>query len=104
MYSVTTGSLMRRVLFSSSIAYPLPILISLSVEYQLPIPRPPISRFPTALMSAWLPALTPGTVWPGATVGWVFPLEAFELLGGGVLVSSLTSGVGSVGVGVVCGG
>jgi len=31
-------------------------------------------------------------------------LEAFELLGGGVLVSSLTSGVGSVGVGVVCGG
>src|SRR5215469_13240859 len=57
-YSVITGSVMNLVLFSISVAYPLPILISESVEYQLPIPRPPMSRFPTALTSWMLPGLT----------------------------------------------
>src|SRR6478752_4051513 len=66
-YSVTTGSVMKRVLFSISEAYPLPILISVSVEYQLPIPRPPISRLPTALTSSMLPGLTLIFWLPGST-------------------------------------
>src|SRR5450631_3683391 len=57
-YSVMTGSVMNLVLFSISMAYILPILISVSVEYQLPMPRPPMSRLPTALTSSMLPALT----------------------------------------------
>src|SRR5580704_12818102 len=66
-YSVTTGSVMNLVLFSISDAYPFPILISVSVEYQLPIPRPPMSRLPTALTSSMLPGFTL-TIWlPGAT-------------------------------------
>src|SRR5208337_388722 len=56
-YSVTTGSVMNLVLFSISMAYILPILISVSVEYQYPMPRPPMSRFPTALTSSTLPGL-----------------------------------------------
>src|ERR1700761_2593689 len=60
MYSVTTGSVMNFVLFSSCMAYDLPILISDSVEYQLPTPRAPILRVPTALTSSMLPAFTPG--------------------------------------------
>src|SRR5579863_431576 len=66
-YSVITGSVMNLVLFSISEAYILPILISVSVEYQLPMPRPPISRFPTALTSSMLPALTCFISLPGAT-------------------------------------
>src|SRR5664279_1374718 len=57
-YSVTTGSVMNLVLFSISEAYDLPILISVSVEYQFPMPRPPISRLPTALTSSILPGFT----------------------------------------------
>src|SRR5271155_2587510 len=57
-YSVITGSVISFVLFSISSAYPLPILISPSVEYQLPTPRPPILRVPTAFTSSMLPALT----------------------------------------------
>src|SRR6266568_5463542 len=57
-YSVTTESVMNLVLFSISEAYILPILISESVEYQFPSPRPPMSRLPTALTSSTLPGLT----------------------------------------------
>ncbi len=57
-YSTTTGSVMNFVLFSISEAYILPILISESTEYQLPTPRAPISRLPTALTSSMLPGFT----------------------------------------------
>src|SRR4051794_11962701 len=65
-YSVTVGSVMNLVLFSISEAKLLPILISVSVEYQLPIPRPPISRLPTALTSSILPGLILPIWLPGA--------------------------------------
>ena len=66
-YSTTTGSVMNLVLFSISVAYILPILISESVEYQLPTPRAPMSRLPTALTSSTLPGFT-FTFWlPGST-------------------------------------
>src|ERR1700691_5931861 len=45
--------------------------ISVSVEYQLPIPRPPISRVPTAFTSSTLPCFTPGMVWSVAGPGGV---------------------------------
>ena len=65
-YSSTTGSVMNFVLFSISSAYCLPILISPSVEYQLPSPRPPMLRLPTALTSSMLPGLI-GIIWlPGS--------------------------------------
>src|SRR5271168_2111099 len=41
--------------------YCLPILISESVEYQLPAPRPPMLRVPTALTSSSLPGLMWGS-------------------------------------------
>src|SRR5271155_2568474 len=66
-YSVTTGSLMNLVLFSISAAYWRPILISESVEYQFPTPRPPISRLPTELTSSMLPDLTFSSWLPGST-------------------------------------
>src|SRR5580698_10618353 len=67
-YSSTTGSVMNLVLFSISSANCLPILISPSVEYQLPNPRLPISRLPTALTSSMLPDLM-GIIWlPGSTI------------------------------------
>src|ERR1700733_5684869 len=37
--------------------YCLPVRISQSVEYQLPMPRPPMLRVPTALTSSSLPGL-----------------------------------------------
>src|ERR1700734_4464279 len=45
--------------------------ISVSVEYQLPMPRPPISRVPTAFTSSTLPGFTPGMVWSVAGPGGV---------------------------------
>src|ERR1035441_2841653 len=66
-YSRTTGSVMNFVLFSIWEAYILPILISPSMEYQLPIPRPPISRLPTALTSSMLPGFTLIFWLPGST-------------------------------------
>src|ERR1700722_18425179 len=67
-YSSTTGSVMNLVLFSISSANCLPILISPSVEYQLPNPRLPISRLPTAPTSSILPVLI-GIIWlPGSTI------------------------------------
>ena len=65
-YSVITGSVMNLVLFSISMAYILPILISVSVEYQLPMPRPPMSRLPTALTSSMPPGFTCFISLPGA--------------------------------------
>src|ERR1700722_20413282 len=55
--------------------------ISLSVEYQLPRPRPPISREPTAFTSSMLPGLTPGMV--GSVAGGV-EAGAAEAGGAGV--------------------
>src|SRR6202041_3236975 len=49
--------------------------ISVSVEYQLPMPRPPISRVPTAFTSSMLPCLTPGIL---ESVGGVFASDAEE--------------------------
>src|SRR5580658_7286014 len=66
-YSTTTGSVMNLVLFSISSAYILPILISVSTEYQLPKPRAPMSRFPTALTSSMLPGFTLIIWLPGST-------------------------------------
>src|SRR5882757_10160982 len=71
-YSVTIGSLMNLTLFSISIETPLPSFISDSVEYQLPRPRPPISRVPTELTSSWLPCFTPGITPFGPGAGAVF--------------------------------
>lgn len=67
-YSVTIGSVMKRLLLSTSAAYDLPILISVSVEYQLPNPRPPISRFPTAPTSSMLPFLILAISLPGSMI------------------------------------
>ena len=46
--------------------------ISVSVEYQLPMPRPPISRVPTAFTSSILPGLTPGIF--GSVEAWGDPI------------------------------
>jgi len=67
MYSSTTGSVMNLVLFSISMEYILPILISVSTEYQFPIPRAPMSRLPTALTSSMLPGFTLIFWLPGST-------------------------------------
>src|SRR3984957_21221311 len=53
--------------------------ISVSVEYQFPRPRPPISRLPTAFTSSMLPGFTPGMVWSVAGPGGV---DAAAGLGG----------------------
>src|SRR5438132_3769325 len=50
-YSVTTGSWISFTLASTCWAYSLPMRISLSSEYQLPMPRPPILRLPMASTS-----------------------------------------------------
>src|SRR5208283_1305751 len=77
-YSTITGSVIKRVLFSISSAYCLPILISPSVEYQLPRPRLPISRLPTALTSSMLPDFTFCISLPGSTTlsGSTFTLQS----------------------------
>ena len=43
--------------------------ISQSVEYQLPRPRPPMLRLPTALTSSMLPDLTLSRSLPGSAMG-----------------------------------
>jgi hypothetical protein len=95
-YSVITGSLMNFVLFSISSAYCLPILISPSVEYQLPMPRAPMLRVPTALTSSMLPPFTPGIMpfWSGSAC-----LNGFTLgsvMGLPVLAVEASSGVGAL--------
>ena len=59
-YSTMTGSVTRWADFSISIEYCLPTRISQSVEYQLPMPRPPMLRVPMAFTSSSLPALMCG--------------------------------------------
>src|SRR3984957_851019 len=56
-YSTITGSVTMWADFSISMEYCLPVRISQSVEYQLPMPRPPMLRVPTALTSSSLPGL-----------------------------------------------
>jgi len=70
----------------------LPILISLSVEYQLPMPRCPISRLPTAFTSSMLPFLTPGIVPSLCGAGGAVP--------GGAAGVTVGGGNGPVAVGI----
>src|SRR5271155_5583616 len=60
-YSTMTGSVTMWADFSISMEYCLPMRISESVEYQLPTPRPPMLRVPTALTSSSLPGLMWGS-------------------------------------------
>src|ERR1700733_8419634 len=60
-YSTMTGSVTRWADFSTPMEYCLPLRISQSVEYQLPMPRPPMLRVPTALTSSSLPGLMWGS-------------------------------------------
>jgi hypothetical protein len=63
--------------------------ISVSVEYQLPMPRPPMSRVPTALTSSTLPGLIPGILpSAGGTLA-----SGAELAGGVLLGAVLLGGV-----------
>src|ERR1022692_4957513 len=72
-YSVTTGSCTSFTVLSTCMAYCLPILISVSSEYQLPKPRPPILRLPMASTSSSLPScltlLASGSWMGGGPVG-----------------------------------
>src|SRR5271157_2022768 len=95
-YSVTTGSVMNLVLFSICAAYILPILVSESVEYQFPTPRPPISRLPTAFTSSMEPGFT-FTFWlPGSIT-----LSGLTVLAGISPPTGVVPGAGlSLGLGV----
>src|SRR5580698_9084226 len=55
-YSFTTGSCTSFTLCSTCIEYCLPILISVSSEYQSPSPRPPALRLPIASTSSSPPS------------------------------------------------
>ena len=57
-----------RAVCSTIMAYCLPILISVSVEYQSPRPRPPTLRLPIASTSFLLPLFTFGRVVAGSEV------------------------------------
>jgi hypothetical protein len=64
--------------------YCLPLRISQSVEYQLPTPRPPMLRVPTALTSSSLPALMWGSsASPGegrvSDFGWLLACSCLAL-------------------------
>src|SRR6266487_5731624 len=81
--------------------YCLPLRISQSVEYQLPTPRPPMLRVPTALTSSSLPALMWGSrLSPGEGRVSVL-LAAFTLLAASLL--SLGVAVGWPGMGFSAG-
>src|ERR1700720_2069561 len=95
--------------------YCLPIRISESVEYQLPMPRPPMLRVPIALTSSSLPALMCGSsASPGdgresdlaavvdLAAGVDFPFVSFlSLLSLESLVSAGAGGLSSVAAGCV---
>src|SRR5579872_1144458 len=66
-YSVTTGSETNLELESTIIAYCFPILMSLSMEYQFPRPRPPILRLPMASTSL----LPPSCFTLSGSAGWI---------------------------------
>src|SRR5271165_1342395 len=71
-YSLITGSCTKRAVCSTIMAYCLPILISVSVEYQSPKPRPPTFRLPMASTSFLLPLFTPAGVAPvESESGWL---------------------------------
>src|ERR1022692_1024819 len=104
-YSVTTGSCTSFTLLSTCIAYCLPILTSVSSEYQLPKPRPPILRLPMASTSSSLPScltlLASGSWMGGGPVG----TESLPAL----LLAEVSAEVSAGGVGLVpaegsCGG
>src|SRR5271155_5309667 len=101
-YSFTTGSWTSFTLFSTCIEYCLPILISVSSEYQSPRPRPPTLRLPMASTSLSPPLcltwLGSGSWTGGGPLG-AAPLPlllAVESAGG-------VGGAGPVLVGGVCG-
>lgn len=84
--------------------------ISQSVEYQLPSPRPPMLRLPTALTSSMLPDLTLSRSLPGSAIemGWLAAatfasffavLLSLEVLGGGVAVGAAAGVVCAAGAG-----
>src|ERR1700722_18742419 len=83
--------------------------ISVSVEYQSPMPRPPMSRVPTALTSSTLPAFTPGIfgslAGPGGvdSAGGISEGVAAVWLGvAGVWLGAAVVCVGVAVVGLVC--
>src|ERR1700733_10353380 len=84
--------------------------ISVSVEYQLPMPRPPISRVPTAFTSSTLPCFAPGMVWSVAGPGGVDaaggPDGVVDAPGGGVVdaVGGVVDAAGGVAEGAAVGG
>src|SRR5271155_3480632 len=89
MYSLMTGSVTMWADFSISMEYCLPVEISQLVEYQLPMPRPPMLRLPTALTSSSLPALMWGSRFsPGEGSESVLVLAA-TVLGSGLASEEL---------------
>ena len=93
-YSTTTGSVTRCADFSISIEYCLPFDISQLVEYQFPMPRPPMFRVPTAFTSSSLPGLMCGFRFsPGEGSESVF----FDAVNG-VFPASVAAGVSVPGV------
>src|ERR1700733_7313926 len=82
------------------------MLISVSVEYQLPRPRPPISRLPTAFTSSMLPGFTPGMVWsvggPGGVDAAGGPGGVVDAPGG--VVDAVGGAVDGAAVGGLAGG
>src|SRR5258706_11371672 len=87
-YSLDRGYCTNFTPCSTCIAYCLPILISLSCEYQLPIPRPPTLRLPIASTSALLPScltrLSSGSWMGGRPLGAdSVPLEVESGVGAG---------------------
>src|ERR1700753_307723 len=97
-YSTTTGSVTRCDDFSSSIEYCLPLEISQLVEYQLPIPRPPTLRWPTASTSSSLPFLMCGSSaspGDGITSGLVLATSA-AFLSSFLETGDFTPGTGSL--------
>src|SRR5580704_3403698 len=100
-YSTMTGSVTRCADFSISIEYCLPMPISPLTEYQLPRPRPPMLRVPTASTSSSLPFLMCGSsASPGEGsesdfgLGLEVAVDAVELVAGeaGFAESVLESG------------
>src|SRR5258707_14864786 len=90
-YSTMTGSVTRCADFSISMEYDLPLRISQSVAYQLPTPRPPMLRGPTALTSSSLPGLMWGSRFSpgegrGSVLLWALTLFAASLASLGVAV------------------
>src|SRR5713226_5844289 len=90
----------------------LPLRISQSVEYQLPMPRPPMLRVPTALTSSSLPGLMWGSRFsPGegrvSVLFWALTCLAASFLSFFVAVMPPGRGVSagtSAGICVVAGG